>query len=1004
MNGEIGAQVAPSISIHQPLPIRLHDASILAKKRGFPWQSTNFNANPNSNWNPNSWEWDTLNFTAKPALNNVLQSNVQSSSQNPQQNLEKDGVVLSLKLGVDCSPVVQEQVVRPSKRVRAGSPGSGNAVNYPMCQVDDCKADLSNAKDYQRRHKVCETHSKATKALVAKQMQRFCQQCSRFQPLPEFDEGKRSCRRRLAGHNKRRRKTQPEDAKLTTGTKEVFPNASNDLVNLLAILAKLQGNNADKPINSSSLPTKDQLVQVLTKINSLQKNMPPKEMGFDLNISQQEPPEQSCKTNENQPPESVPDLLNILTSFSQNSSYISGDDKTKLQSIETTGDANSHSKTTHSSPSNGNGRPPLAKRTAPFKLFGSSGDDSPPNLASSVIYVSSESSNPMEDRSPSCSPPMQKKLFPLNSSSKQVWEYNNGTNEASIGQGWVAPHDFFKDAERRIENTGIHSVTHQGGYASSSVSDHSPSSSNSDAQDRTGRIIFKLFDKDPSKIPQALRTQILNWLAQSPSEMESYIRPGCVVLSVYASMPSASWDDLDEDIIRRIGLLVDNSDSEFWSNGRFLVRTSRQLASHKDGKIRLCKSWKHWNAPEITSISPLAIVSGHKTPLILKGRNLTIPGTKIYCTYMGGYTSKEVLGSAYPGTIYDDSSSESFDFHGGLANSFGRCFIEVENGFKGNNFPVIIANSTVCQELRSLERELEGEFRTKDIISEDHSQDISQPRSREDLLHFLNELGWLFQRKSNSNPRLIDFSTTRFKYLLSFSVERDWSCLIKTILDLLVERSSNGDYLAQESLEMLTELHLLNRAVKRRCKRMVELLIDYHVTRDSSTIYLFPPNSLGPGGLTPLHLAASISDSEALVDALTNDPQKIGIDCWNSISDETGMTPHMYASQRNYHSYNKLVSRKFADKKNSQVSINVDETSEDGSSKALEISCKKCALIENMRGRRMVRSRGLLERPYVHSMLAIAAVCVCVCLFFRGSPDIGSVAPFKWENLEFGPY
>ncbi|WP_285164331.1 hypothetical protein, partial [Mycobacterium tuberculosis] len=80
---------------------------------------------------------------------------------------------------------------------------------------------------------------------------------------------------------------------MTTGTKEVFPNASNDLVNLLAILAKLQGNNADKPINSSSLPTKDQLVQVLTKINSLQKNMPPKEMGFDLNISQQEPPEQS---------------------------------------------------------------------------------------------------------------------------------------------------------------------------------------------------------------------------------------------------------------------------------------------------------------------------------------------------------------------------------------------------------------------------------------------------------------------------------------------------------------------------------------------------------------------------------------------------------------------------------------------------------------------------------------------------------------------------------------
>jgi len=44
---------------------------------------------------------------------------------------------------------------------------------------------------------------------------------------------------------------------------------------------------------------------------------------------------------------------------------------------------------------------------------------------------------------------------------------------------------------------------------------------------------------------------------------------------------------------------------------------------------------------------------------------------------MGGYASKEVLGSAYPGTIYDDSSLESFSLPGGLANAFGRCFIEV---------------------------------------------------------------------------------------------------------------------------------------------------------------------------------------------------------------------------------------------------------------------------------------------------------------------------------------
>lgn len=61
------------------------------------------------------------------------------------------------------------------KRHRAGSPGS----QVPMCQAEGCKADLSTAKTYHRRHKVCELHSKAPNLTVAGHTQRFCQQCSR---------------------------------------------------------------------------------------------------------------------------------------------------------------------------------------------------------------------------------------------------------------------------------------------------------------------------------------------------------------------------------------------------------------------------------------------------------------------------------------------------------------------------------------------------------------------------------------------------------------------------------------------------------------------------------------------------------------------------------------------------------------------------------------------------------------------------------------------------------
>ncbi|TKW37703.1 hypothetical protein SEVIR_1G065500v4 [Setaria viridis] len=76
----------------------------------------------------------------------------------------------------------------------------------PRCQAEGCKADLSAAKHYHRRHKVCEFHAKAAAVAAAGKQQRFCQQCSRFHVLAEFDEAKRSCRKRLTEHNRRRRK------------------------------------------------------------------------------------------------------------------------------------------------------------------------------------------------------------------------------------------------------------------------------------------------------------------------------------------------------------------------------------------------------------------------------------------------------------------------------------------------------------------------------------------------------------------------------------------------------------------------------------------------------------------------------------------------------------------------------------------------------------------------------------------------------------------------------
>ncbi|CAN8313359.1 unnamed protein product, partial [Cochlearia groenlandica] len=81
-------------------------------------------------------------------------------------------------------------------------------LQVPRCQIDGCDLDLSSAKDYHRKHRVCANHSKCPKVIVGGLERRFCQQCSRFHAVSEFDEKKRSCRKRLSRHNARRRKPQ----------------------------------------------------------------------------------------------------------------------------------------------------------------------------------------------------------------------------------------------------------------------------------------------------------------------------------------------------------------------------------------------------------------------------------------------------------------------------------------------------------------------------------------------------------------------------------------------------------------------------------------------------------------------------------------------------------------------------------------------------------------------------------------------------------------------------
>ncbi|KAK4428241.1 Squamosa promoter-binding-like protein 14 [Sesamum alatum] len=1077
MMEEVGAQVVAPTVIHQSLSGRFCDSYPMAKKRGLPFHSSTYiHQNVSDNWNPKSWDWDSSRFVAKPLqCDEIHEGNgtqihpglprrkeLQNDAHNPRKpdRAGEDHENLRLKLGGGdgarsdgSSGVVNlvepQPVSRPNKRVRSGSPGG---ANYPVCQVDNCNEDLSTAKDYHRRHKVCEVHSKAGKALVGKQMQRFCQQCSRFHPLSEFDEGKRSCRRRLAGHNRRRRKTQPEDS--TTRLLVPGSNDNNiDIVKLLAVLTRAQGNAENRSAKVAPIPDKDQMIQILSKISSLPL---PADLAARLkgSIPNLISSEKQNQMNGNASSPTTMDLLAILSATpgapssdafeiqSQPSTEGSDSEKTKSLCVDQAASLNLQRGPMMEFPAVGGEKTSTSydspmeeidfhvqetSPSLPLQLFTPSPEDYRAVKSPSYRnFLSSGSSNPLEERSPLSSPPVVHNLFPMQTSRETMKDdhLSNSEGEITIVKETMSNEcstslQLFRDSTLATENGSNHSSPYRAGYMSSSGSDHSPSSLNSDARDRNGRIIFKLFDKDPSHLPGSLRSQIYNWLSNSPSEMESYIRPGCIVLSLYLSMPSFVWDHLEENLLNYVKALVEDIDVDFWGNGRFLVHTDRQMASHKDGKIRLCKSWRALSTPELISVSPLAVVSGQETSLLLRGRSLRAPGTKIHCTHAAEYSIRQVPGSSHRDSAYEEISLVSFKVDGAASSVLGRCFIEVENSVRGTSFPVIIADNTICEELRLLEPEINGTAEARDGILADNIQNTGTPRSREEVLHFLDELGWLFQRKHNSSLFGIpDYRLTRFKFLLLFSVEHDFCAVVKTLLDILLELNLGRTGLAGDSLEMLSEIHLLNRAVKRRCRSMVDLLVHYSIvdSTDTSQKFIFLPNMAGPGGVTPLHLAACTSSSDEMVDALTSDPQEVGLRSWNSVLDANGLSPYAYALMRNNHSYNALVARKLADRNNCQISVSVNdevgqfELEMDKDKRTIshlnekQKSCTRCAIVAAYGYReRFPGSHGLLQRPYIHSMLLVAAVCVCVCVFLRGHPYIGCVGPFAWENLGYGP-
>ncbi|OVA16667.1 Transcription factor [Macleaya cordata] len=931
---------------------------------------------------------------------------------------------LTLKLGEHVYPITEGDggSGKKLKLLETTTATTTTTTNRAVCQVEDCGVDLSIAKPYHRRHKVCEMHSKASQSLVGNVLQRFCQQCSsRFHLLQEFDEGKRSCRRRLAGHNRRRRKPQRE---------AVFNGSSlNDeeargylLITLLRILSNLHSNNSDQ--------TKDEVIlsHLLRNLASLadtfgEKNTSGLQQGSQDMLNAGTLAGTSLKIAET--------LLSIgsePSKFLGSTSRINGGD----------GAQDVHMRPTNQSVNVVASKIPQVVTTT-HGAWGGSLQTVSPNATTSL---------PMGDSVPakaevpdSTAGRIKLNDFDLNSIYIDSQDCIEGLKRSETPLNLVTNS---LDCPSWVQQHSHQSSPPQTSGNSDSASDQSPSSSSGDAQSRTDRIVFKLFGKDPHDFPLVLRSQILDWLSHSPTDIESYIRPGCIMLTIYLRLTESMWEELHSDLSSSLSRLLDVSDDPFWRRGWVYARVQHRIAFIFQGQVVLDMPLprKEHNDCKISSITPLALSVSESTQFIVKGFNLFRPTTRLLCALDGKYLVQEVVSDLVEGsdTFEEDDELQCLSFTCSVPDVTGRGFIEVDdNGLSSSSFPFIVAEQDVCSEICTLE----GAIEASESDADDDGRTSGRMGAKDQALNFIHEMGWLLHRSSlrsklgKMDPNTDAFTFTRFRGLMEFAMDHDWCAVVKKLLDILFEGTVDAG--GHTSIELqLSEMGLLHRAVRRSCRLMVELLLRYVPDKASENVrpgqkqladrgsdsFMFRSDDVGPADLTPLHIAASRIGSESVLDALTDDPGSVGVVAWKSALDKTGLTPEDYARMRGHYSYIHLVQKKINNKSEAgHVILDIPRTiSESNNQKQknelldsakvsgfqvekkaelrpIRQSCKLCDQKLVYRNRRSF----LGYRPTVLSLVSIAAVCVCLGLLFKSSPEVLCIlSPFRWELLDFG--
>ncbi|PIA39408.1 hypothetical protein AQUCO_02600098v1 [Aquilegia coerulea] len=346
----------------------------------------------------------------------------------------------------------------------------------------------------------------------------------------------------------------------------------------------------------------------------------------------------------------------------------------------------------------------------------------------------------------------------------------------------------------------------------------------------TGRISFKLYDWNPAEFPRRLRHQIFQWLASMPVELEGYIRPGCIILTMFIAMPNFIWEKLSENAACHIHNFVNAPESMVFGRGSITVHLNDMIFRVLEDGTSLVNVKMDPNrtmVPQLHCVHPFLFEAGKPMEFVACGSNLLQPKFRFLVSFAGQYLAgDDSVAIPYRRTESHNGSKE---------DNLKQCDHQMYKIYIPKTDPKLSGPAFIehiCSEMKTLQQRLDDPLFAKEFRHPDPDATcdlcegyVLQQTAMSELLL---DIGWLLRE-----PTLIDLQKhltfteiQRFNSLLNFLIEKESKVVLDKILHALTIAMDSKKFYNDDNMNNSAEMRLFQKNVEYASKKINQRIRD----------------------------------------------------------------------------------------------------------------------------------------------------------------------------------